>query len=179
MVSVLLGIGSNINKEENVTKVLKILDSDERLTLLCHSRIYETIALGKDGSAARQSNFYNLAARLETELDAKALIALLRAVEERLGRIRSADKYAPRPIDLDILFYGPNSFDIDGYQFPDPTISKFPHLACPLAEIAPDWIFPALHHEVDGHAPQTLRMLADQLLNETETANQIVRIIEL
>jgi 7,8-dihydro-6-hydroxymethylpterin-pyrophosphokinase len=47
-----------------------------------------------------------------------------------MGRVRSADKNAPRPIDLDIILF-------DG-QLLDSTIWNFAHRAVPVADIQPE-----------------------------------------
>jgi 2-amino-4-hydroxy-6-hydroxymethyldihydropteridine diphosphokinase len=59
-----------------------------------------------------------------------------------LGRVRAVDKYAPRTIDLDIAFYGQQVIDLNGRHIPDPEIEKLPHLALPLADVAPNWVHP-------------------------------------
>lgn len=56
---------------------------------------------------------------------------VLRDIENRMGRVRTANKNAPRPIDLDILIY-------DG-QTVDPDLWRYPHWAVPLAELIPEY----------------------------------------
>jgi GTP cyclohydrolase I len=72
--------------------------------------------------------------------------------------VRSEDKYAPRPIDLDIAFYGHDELDLDGDPIPDPELLRYPHIAVPLADVAPDWVYPE-HDE----RPRTLRQIAAAL----------------
>jgi 2-amino-4-hydroxy-6-hydroxymethyldihydropteridine diphosphokinase len=59
-------------------------------------------------------------------------------IEARLGRVRQADKYAARTIDLDIAMYGLQVIDLEGRHIPDPDIARHPHVAVPLADVAPD-----------------------------------------
>ena len=59
-----------------------------------------------------------------------------------LGRVRGADKFAPREIDLDIALFDELQVDGDGLHIPDPDIAVRPFLGIPLAEIAADWVVP-------------------------------------
>lgn len=59
-----------------------------------------------------------------------------------MGRVRSEDKYAPRPIDLDIVLFENYIGEIAGSAIPDPDLLRFAHVAVPCAEAAPDWIHP-------------------------------------
>ncbi len=59
-----------------------------------------------------------------------------------MGRVRTADKFAPRPIDLDIAFYGDRVLEVAGKVIPDPDVLRFAHVAAPLADVAGDWIHP-------------------------------------
>jgi GTP cyclohydrolase I len=72
--------------------------------------------------------------------------------------VRSEDKYASRPIDLDIALYGDQAFDLDGDSIPDPGVLRYPHIAVPLADVAPDWAYPE-----QGEPRRTLRQIADGL----------------
>ena len=144
MPSVLITLGSNIAKEDNFPKAIAALRQQPAITVVAISPIYETAAVGDSTAqvSLTQPTFYNAAAWIETELAPAALRETLRAIETRLGRVRTADKYAPRPIDLDIAFYGEGSLALNGKAIPDPDVVHFPHLALPLADIAPQWPHP-------------------------------------
>jgi 7,8-dihydro-6-hydroxymethylpterin-pyrophosphokinase len=51
--------------------------------------------------------------------------------------VRSEDKNAPRTIDLDIALFGQQVLDVGPRHIPDPDIYKYPHIAVPLADLAP------------------------------------------
>jgi GTP cyclohydrolase I len=138
--SVLIALGSNINRERNLPRALELLRRDSRWRVLAESPIYQTPAVG-DGS---QPDYFNAAALLETDLSPAYLRGALRRIETRLGRVRTADKFAPRTIDLDIVFVRDRQLSLNGGVLPDPDILDHPHLAFPLADIAPDWVFPGL-----------------------------------
>jgi GTP cyclohydrolase I len=135
---VLVALGSNIDREKNLPRAMELLRRDSRWRVLAESPVYETPAIGGDP----QPDYFNAAALLETTLSPEDLRRALRRIEARLGRVRTADKFAPRTIDLDIVFVRDKQLTLDGSFLPDPAIPDHPHLALPLADIAPDWIFP-------------------------------------
>lgn len=153
MPTVLITLGSNIAKEQNLPQAIELVRNQPTITVVAVSPIYETAPVG--GSAA-QPTFYNAAMQIETTLTFAALRALLRSIETALGRVRTNDKFAPRPIDLDIAFYGQESFTFAGKCIPDPDAIRFPHLILPLADIAPEWC--------DANSGFTLRQIADALV---------------
>ena len=88
-------------------------------------------------------NFLNLAAEMDTPLEAEPMKAqLLRPLEARFGRVRTADKNAPRTLDIDIIVF-------DG-QVIDSALWQRAFIALPIAELLPN-----LPH------PQTGERLAD------------------
>jgi GTP cyclohydrolase I len=135
---VLVALGSNIDREKNLPRAMELLRRDSRWRVLAESPVYETPAIGGNP----QPDYFNAAALLETTLSPEDLRRALRRIEARLGRVRTADKFAPRTIDLDIVFVRDKQLTLDGSFLPDPAIPDHPHLALPLADIAPDWIFP-------------------------------------
>lgn len=138
---VLITLGSNIERERNLPLALTMLDGHPHLELRAVSSTYETVAVG---GRVDQPSFYNAAALIETTLGPAELKGALLAIEHKLGRVRTADKYAPRTIDLDIAFYDRDIIDVNGRRIPDPDVARFPHLALPLADVAPGWIHPEL-----------------------------------
>ncbi len=116
-------LGSNIEPEANIRRALQLLG--ERVEIGAVSSVWETQSVGYDGP-----NFLNLAVQVHTALDAERLKHdVLREIEMRLGRVRVANKNAPRTIDLDILLH-------DG-QVVDEAIWRQAYLAVPLAELLP------------------------------------------
>lgn len=121
---VCLLLGSNIRPEHNLPLAIDQLQN--YLKLLRISRVWETASVGSAGP-----NFLNAAILAQTSLNQKSLkLKILRPLETRMGRVRSADENAPRPIDLDIILF-------DG-QVLDSTIWNFAHRAVPVADIQPE-----------------------------------------
>lgn len=136
---VLITLGSNIDRERNLPQAVALLRRQPHLHLRAVSPIYESMPIGGE---AQQPAYFNAAVLIETYLEPAALKETLRTIEAALGRARSTNKYAPRTIDLDIAFYDQYIFDLDGRHIPDPEVVRFPHLALPLADLAPGWLHP-------------------------------------
>lgn len=118
-----LCLGSNINPEENLRKAIELLRARTRVLAL--SSCWESEAVGANGP-----NFLNIGACILTRLEPEALkTQVLRPIESDLGRVRSADKYAPRTMDLDITLY-------DGLVV-DPELWRRAYLAVIFAELLP------------------------------------------
>ena len=138
---VLIAIGSNIEPERNLPRAVTALEQQPQIKLRAVSPVYESLPVG---TSVDQPPFFNAAAFIETDLSPVTLKEALLAIEGSLGRVRTADRYAPRTIDLDIALYGQQIFELNGRHIPDPDVTKFAHVALPLADLAPDWVHPEL-----------------------------------
>jgi 2-amino-4-hydroxy-6-hydroxymethyldihydropteridine diphosphokinase len=119
-------LGSNIQPEKNLTFGLDLLRNMVTISRL--SSVWETPSVGSSGP-----DFLNLAVLITTPLNTKELKAqVLRPLEIQLGRMRSANKNAPRTFDIDIIIF-------DG-QLLDPNLWRYAHRAVPMAEIMPDYL---------------------------------------
>jgi 2-amino-4-hydroxy-6-hydroxymethyldihydropteridine diphosphokinase len=98
----LVSLGSNIDPEKSVPAAMRLLET--RFEGLRSSPLYDVEAVGQAEDAPR---FRNGALRLSTDLLPDALRVVLRRVEEACGRRRSADRFAPRTMDLDLVFAAP------------------------------------------------------------------------
>lgn len=87
--------------------------------------------------------FVNGVFLLETGWSPRELLEALLAIESRLGRERT-EKWAPRTMDLDILFYDGRVIREPDLIIPHPELAQRRFVLDPLAEIAPDLIHPAL-----------------------------------
>lgn len=121
-------LGSNIQPAENLKKALDLLN--EHTGIISCSSVWWTKAVGSDGP-----DFLNMAVEFETELGTDEIKShLIKDIETRLGRIRTADKNAPRTIDLDIILINDEVLDDDLWQ------KAF--VALPVSEIRTDLINP-------------------------------------
>lgn len=132
-----VGVGSNIEPEHHIRQALELLTPHVHVTAC--SVFYRTAPLARRNQPA----FLNGVWQIRTGLTARALkFDVLRSIEADLGRIRTADKYAARPIDLDLLIYGELVINEPDLQIPDPDIRKRPFVSVPLLELAPGLLLP-------------------------------------
>jgi 2-amino-4-hydroxy-6-hydroxymethyldihydropteridine diphosphokinase len=103
------------------------------------SAIYETAAWGK----TNQPDFLNQALQVTTSQDAPAWLLTLLSIEEKMGR-RRQEKYGPRIIDIDILFFNNSIIREPQLTIPHPEIQNRRFALTPLEEIAPFLIHPVL-----------------------------------
>jgi 2-amino-4-hydroxy-6-hydroxymethyldihydropteridine diphosphokinase len=135
---VYLILGSNIRPVENLPAVLQRLRCLFRV--LAVSSTWESRAVGSSGP-----NFLNTAVLIETELDPLRLkYEVLRPLEAEFGRVRTADKNAPRTLDIDILIYD--------HTILDESIWSRAHLAVPLSELYPRLRHPDTYETLDALA---------------------------
>ena len=153
-------LGSNIDKEHNLPQAVRLLADLENVVAV--SSVYETAPVGLED----QPHFFNAAVQIETELSAADFRRqVLAKIERLLGRIRTADKNAPRTIDADIVLFNEDVFELDdSHHIPDPDLLRFPHVAVPVSELAPDY----LHPEVS----ERLGYIAARLAAEPTDASQ-------
>jgi len=134
-----IGIGSNLgNREENCLRSIALLEK-RGITVRKKSSMYETEPWGvKD-----QPRFMNMAIEIETKLEPKILLRVLKEVEKEMGRERSL-RWGPRIIDLDILLFDELIVKEDDLEIPHPLMHERDFVLRPLCEIAPDKIHPLL-----------------------------------
>ncbi len=127
-----IGLGSNLgDRRANVWQALTSLDRDPAIRVAGVSTLRETDPVGY----ADQPRFLNGAAVLETQLEPRALLDRLLAVERALGRERTGLRFGARTIDLDLLLYGDRTVDEPGLTVPHPRLAERPFVLEPLAEL--------------------------------------------
>lgn len=142
---VYLGLGSNLgSRENNLAQAIRRLGEPSpqggKLRPLRASSIYETAPWGY----ADQPAFLNCVVGAETDLTPLALLALGQQVERELGR-QPSFRYGPRLVDVDILLYGDLVLDLPDLQIPHPRMTQRAFVLVPLAELAPQLVYPTLH----------------------------------
>lgn len=163
MTRAVISLGSNVDKEKNMP--LAVAHIRERCHLLAVSPVYETLPMGLHD----QGNFFNAAVLVETERSPDELKEeVLDWLEQRLGRVRQADKNAPRTIDADLTLYGDSALEYKGHHVPDPDLLRFAHVAVPVADLLPNAIHPetgeALAHLAKRLAERAAKKYGVQVL---------------
>lgn len=147
---VYIALGANLDSERNLSLAVQRLSAFCRIDAV--SPVYESPPI--DGSD--QPCYLNAMARAYTALPPRELkLGVLRAIEAELGRVRTDDPNAARPIDLDLVMYGDRVQSTDEVRVPAEGIARFAHVAIPLADLAPE----LRHPETD----ETMASIADRL----------------
>lgn len=130
-----ISLGGNLgNVKETMTDALQYLDRHANCRVVAVSSIYKTPPWGK----TNQPWFLNACAKLKTTLEAASLLQLCLAIEKKMQRKR-IEKWGPRTIDIDILFYDNQRITMLGYlMVPHPRISERAFVLTPLEEITPN-----------------------------------------
>lgn len=136
MTRVYIALGGNLgDRLANLEAAIAALAPE--VTVLERSPVYES----DPKYVTDQPRFLNMALAVETDLDAPALLAFLKSMEERLGRV-PGDRNGPRPIDLDIVFFGNDVIDLPDLTVPHPRLAERAFVLRPLADIASAAIHP-------------------------------------
>ncbi|MEO0161781.1 MAG: 2-amino-4-hydroxy-6-hydroxymethyldihydropteridine diphosphokinase [candidate division WOR-3 bacterium] len=153
MAKAYLLLGTNLGKlKENLANALKLLKLHQ-IKILKTSKIYKTKPWGK----VDQPDFLNMAVAVETSYPPHELLKMLKEIEKTMKR-RDEEKWGPRIIDIDILFYEDQVINDDDLVIPHPYFFERNFAIIPLAEIAPDFIPPA--------RDKTIKELKDEVGSE-------------
>jgi 2-amino-4-hydroxy-6-hydroxymethyldihydropteridine diphosphokinase len=155
---VYLGLGSNAgNRARAVLKAIKLISLLRKTKLLKVSSFYITSPVGP-----KQRDFINAAAKIKTGLSPDALLAELKDIEAAMGRKKSARRWGPRPIDIDILFFGRQAVSKTSLTIPHPELHERRFVLEPLSEIAPRLFHPVLKKTVAALKAQLLLTYPEQ-----------------
>lgn len=161
---VVIALGSNVgNRLHNFKEALKMMKKSG-INITRHACLYETAP----AYVTDQPRFINSAVRAVTKLGPHELLTALKRIEKDLGRTDGI-RYGPRPIDLDILFYGKFKVRSDILTIPHERIWERPFVVAPLMDLlgsAIDSDAVASWHSFSGH-PGGLPALWEKLGGES------------
>lgn len=139
-VQAFIAIGSNLgNRLENIQTAANILGEQTGIKIIDAAPCYESAPVGNTD----QPWFLNTGILVETTLAPEQLLILCLATEHHLGRVRNIDdRYGPRTIDLDIIFYADFVISTPQLTLPHPAMIDRGFVLAPMADICPDWVHP-------------------------------------
>ncbi|HNX53591.1 MAG TPA: 2-amino-4-hydroxy-6-hydroxymethyldihydropteridine diphosphokinase [Pontiellaceae bacterium] len=135
-------LGSNVGGRLRLlsqAKTLILLEPDVKF--VDQSPAYETEPVGVKPEH-KAMKFLNAVLIVESPYTAEEWLPKIKKIEERLLRVRTEDRNAPRTIDIDILFCGDQTVDSDLLQVPHSRWTERRFVVQPLADIRPELILP-------------------------------------
>jgi len=134
-----IAIGSNLASPlEQVNAAVQALGKIPQSRIVALSSFYRTPPLGPQD----QPDYLNAAVVLETTLDAETLLDNTQRIELQQGRVRKAERWGPRTLDLDIMLFGHEVINTERLTVPHYDMKNRGFMLWPLFEVAPDLIFP-------------------------------------
>ena len=139
MTLVYIALGSNLASPlEQVNAAVKVLGEIPDTRLVAVSSFYRTPPLGPQD----QPDYLNAAVALETTLAPEVLLSHTQRIELQQGRVRKAERWGPRTLDLDIMLFGQAIIHTDNLTVPHYDMYNRGFMLWPLYEIAPSLTFP-------------------------------------
>ncbi len=150
-------LGSNMhNRKRLLMQAKTLLLSAPRTQFVDQSPIYETTPV--DVKPKYQDMAYlNSVVIVESELPLESWLSYIGKIETNLGRERTEDRNAPRPIDIDIIYAGEQIIDGGGLEVPHPRWADRRFVVHPLCDVRPELVLPEAHQSVSsilGSLPQ-------------------------
>lgn len=144
MAKVYLGLGSNVDAENNLR--LGIHELRSRYGELDVSPVYRSRAVGFDGD-----DFLNLVVALETGDTPDEIHGEIERIHGLAGRERGEERYASRTLDVDLLLYDDMVCSRPALRLPRPDVLDYAFVLKPLADLAPDLLHPETGRSIGEH----------------------------
>jgi len=129
-VRAILGIGSNLgDRLANLQGAVDALTATDGVDVVAVSAVYETDPVGPE-----QPDYLNAAVAVDTTLDPHALLDVGQRLEAEAHRVRG-ERWGPRTLDVDVLFYGDERIDEPDLVVPHPRWAERDFVLAPLADL--------------------------------------------
>ena len=158
-----IGLSFGTNQENRLLHLRSAKDrvlASENVALVAASHIYETEPVDVRPEFA-DLPFLNSVMIVETALELNVLSDVLHDIEAQMGRVRSSDKNAPRPIDIDVIYADRVIMQTHELTLPHERWSHRRFVVQPLADVRPDLVLPGNHltvNELLQELPQVPRV---------------------
>lgn len=140
--NIIILLGTNMgDRLENLSQAKTLMAP--YVQILQESKIYQTAAWGNTD----QADFLNQGINVETDLSAEELMHVLLAIESKMGRERM-QKWEPRIIDLDIIFYREEIHQTSLIQIPHPELQNRAFVLQPLLDLNPQFKHPIFQQSI-------------------------------
>ncbi len=137
-----IGLGSNMGDRmqalaQAAARIARLPD----VRILARSAVYETEPVGAQPEF-RHLLFLNAVLVAESAASPDIFAASLRAIETEIGRVRQADRNAPRVVDIDLIYAGNSATETERLALPHPRWAERRFVVAPLADVRPDLVLP-------------------------------------
>jgi len=156
-----LSIGSNIEPATHFKQCAITLES--MFTDVIWSPVYQSVAVGMVGD-----DFLNAVIQASTEQSIDWVVETIKQIEDNQGRVRGANKFTSRTLDLDLLLYDDCVLNKNTLTLPRDEITTALHVLLPLADLVP-----TMHHPAIG---KTYSALLNELLDQQKKRGESVRM---
>lgn len=139
MSQVYVGLGSNLAQpEQQVSQALRAIESLPASHISATSSLYISRPMGPQD----QPSYVNAVVEVQTEMQAVEFLHCLQKIELEHGRVRKAERWGPRTLDLDVLIFGTQVIDSVELTVPHYGMKEREFVLYPLHEIAPELQLP-------------------------------------
>lgn len=160
-VQAFIGLGSNLDcPVTHVRAAFSELEKIKGAELITNSSLYKSKPLGD----VDQPDYINAVAKIKTNLSALQLLDALQEIENAHGRVREAERWGPRTLDLDLLLFADEIITSQRLTVPHSELSKREFVLYPLYEIAPELAVPgqcSLQDLLDKCPQRTLQRMEE------------------
>lgn len=137
-----LSLGSNVgDRLANLVEAKNRIAALPGLSIVAQSPVYETEPVGVKPQY-RELKFLNAVVIIECPVTGHECFDRFRKIEDDLGRQRTLDRFAPRPIDIDVVYVGDLRIQSGGLCIPHAHWHERRFVVQPLADIRPDLVLP-------------------------------------
>lgn len=134
-----IAVGSNLaDPVAQAKSAIEVLKQHPDLNVVAVSSLYSSTPMGPQD----QPDYINAVIAVETELSPLALLDCTQSIEQEHGRVRKAERWGPRTLDLDIVLYGDLEHHCERLTVPHYGMKVREFVLYPLAEIAPELVLP-------------------------------------
>ncbi len=162
MARLFLLLGGNLGDKAQIFKSAEESLAKELGPVVQRSAIYETEPWGFEC----EDLFWNQVLVIETSLNPEEVLLHTKSIELQLGRVRKADRYTSRLIDIDLLFYDDLVMNEEKLVLPHPRMIDRRFVLIPLLEVAPDFVHPVFQKDIQA------------LLDECSDKLEVKRLID-
>lgn len=144
MATVFLGLGSNVDPQQNLR--LAVRELRRRYGSLDLSNVYQNSPVGFEGA-----DFLNLVVSLKSDESPVDMHAQIDSIHDIAGRKRGNSKFISRPLDIDLLLYDDLVLDELPIRLPRADVLDYSFVLRPMQELAPDLVHPVTGRTMAEH----------------------------